>query len=43
MKYRYAKSMQVLLFTLMIGMAVSLIDANAVETEGHNIELPAID
>jgi hypothetical protein len=43
MKIPYEKSMQALLFTLIIGMAISLVDANAVETEESNIELPAID
>jgi len=43
MKYLYGRSMQILLFTLVMGMAISLFDANAAETTGRTIELPVGD
>jgi len=43
MKHIYGKCMQILLFTLVIGMAISLLEANAAETKGRMIELPVGD
>jgi hypothetical protein len=43
MRHAYPKSMQALLLTLIIGMAISLADANGSEAQVATPELPAGD